>query len=31
MRSVMNSYGGWLRIAAKESQTALNISLCNRA
>lgn len=26
--SVMNSYGGWLSLAAKESETALNVSLC---
>lgn len=25
--SVMNSYGGWLSLAVKESETALNISL----
>lgn len=25
---VMNSYGGWLSLAVKESETALDISLC---
>lgn len=28
--SVMNSYGGWLSLAVKESEAALNISLCQQ-
>lgn len=28
MCSLTNSYGGWLSLAVKESETALSISLC---